>query len=52
MMYAFALVHSWNNLHVIVKVGLIVVGYFVKPTVAILENLFMSYDTYKKEGLW
>ena len=52
VIYAFLVIYFWGELHPVVKFVLIVLGYFLRPSVDIFEDLFMSYETYLKEGLW
>ena len=49
---AFSGLYMWSELHIVAKSALVVIGYFFAPTVDILENLFTSYESYIKNGLW
>lgn len=49
---ASILAFYWGQLHFLVRGTLIVLGYAFFPTMGTVEQLFVPYDRYLKEGLW
>jgi hypothetical protein len=42
----------WEQLHIILKGILIALGYVYVPSMGAVEQLFVPYEKYFKEGLW
>lgn len=47
-----ALVVFWGRLHVLLKCLVVVLEYVFSPGIDLIENLFVSYKKYLKNGLW
>ena len=52
VMYAAAALFLWDQVNLIGKVLLCLVGCFFASGMDVIENLFVSYDAYLKGGLW
>ena len=50
--YAAAAFFLWTHVPLIGKILLVIVGGFFAPGTDVIENLFVSYDSYLKRGLW
>ena len=50
--YAAAAFFLWAHVPLIGKILLVIVGGFFAPGTDVIENLFVSYDSYLKRGLW
>jgi len=47
-----ALVIFWGRLPVLLKCLVVVLEYVFGPDLDLIENLFVSYEKYLKNGLW
>lgn len=48
---AIALILYWGNCNILLKGGIIVLEYIFAPDFSMIEQVFVSYDRYCKEGL-
>jgi hypothetical protein len=42
----------WNEMNIILKGLITVLGWCFYPSMDSIEQIFVSYDRYQKEGLW
>lgn len=45
-------VYYWHQMPMLVRGFVIALGYVVTPDIGIIEQLFVSFARYAKEGLW
>jgi len=50
--YGAAGIFLWDQVDLIGKIALVVIGGFFAPGTDVIENLFVSYAAYVKGGSW
>lgn len=46
------MIFYWDSLNIFLKGFFIALGYVFYPTMDTIEQIFVSYERYNKEGLW
>jgi len=51
LLILIGLAFFWNHLHILIKGIFIMLGYIFSPDFSMIEQIFVSYEKYLKDGL-